>query len=165
MSTRNEPRDLHEKIAWIEEQLRKLHLNAASIPAGIYTPGGMGGSGGSGGGSGIDHDSLLNVTEDQHHARQHALSSPLDHTGQISAAQHPVIPSGDLHPEYLSQTEGDLLYPIEALDEGGSLGTFRTVDFVGSAVTATIIGDDLTVTVTGSGSGFAFASHAKWGLP
>lgn len=41
---------------------------------------------------------------------------------------------------------------IEALDEGVSLGTFDTVDFVGAAVTATMVGTDLTVTVSSSAS-------------
>lgn len=41
---------------------------------------------------------------------------------------------------------------IEALEEGVSLGTFDTVDFVGAAITATMVGTDLTVTVSSSAS-------------
>lgn len=45
----------------------------------------------------VSHGDLLDVTEDQHHARSHALDSPDDHTGEISDAQHGVRATAGAH--------------------------------------------------------------------
>lgn len=51
------------------------------------------------------------------------------------------------------QTIQTTLSPLEVLDEGGSLSTGVTsIDFVGSGVTATNVGDDITVTITSGAS-------------
>lgn len=41
---------------------------------------------------------------------------------------------------------------VEAFEEGVSLGTFDTIDFVGAAITASVVGTDLIVTVASTAS-------------
>lgn len=71
---------------------------------------------------------------------------------------HPVIASGDLHPEYLTQAEGDAAYlPITGVvieDEGIVQGDADTLNFVGAGVTAVVAAGEATITIAGgSGSG------------
>lgn len=117
---------------------------SASATVTIFLPGSVNSSGG----TGLDAGDVWLGTDG------YATSTPPTTAGYISQ-QIGVAESGssvafEPMPDILIETAGDTGTPgIELLDEGVSLGNITSINAVGSAITASISGDDGTLTVTG----------------
>lgn len=152
MAVRNAPWNWNERIAndqgkatpeflaWLQQQLQVNELIGTAVPESrlINTTGGIQG----GGDLTVDRTLSLTdtaVTPNTYGDATHVAQFTVDQKGRLtSAVAVPISASG-----------GD----VEILDEGTPLTTAVTsIDFVGAGVTATAVGDAVTVTIPGGGS-------------
>lgn len=115
-----------------------------ATPKQVYIVGGVGGGGsGSGGGTGEDGKSAYEIA-----VENGFIGTEVEWLASLAGPQGPAGPQGIQGEIGPAGADGD---PVEFFQDGVSLGTARELDFVGPNLTATLVGDRLTLEASGSG--------------